>query len=186
MASKVSFNHSRLTAFGSTRRAQTHPENDDNIKAVLKTEVETITIFGKSWDFHASQILGVSLDENLAMIEDTLLYLKDQGRNVIYDAEHFFDGYKNNPEYALKTVKAAINGGAQMIVLCDTNGGAMPHEIQGIMGDVMPHIPLPVGIHTHNDCGLALANTLAAITRLCTPLGLAPKRTYCWVFWIGN
>ena len=163
MASKISFRHSRLTAFGSTRRAQTHPENDDNIKALLKTEVETIAIFGKSWDFHASQILGVSLDENLAMIEGTLLYLKDQGRDVIYDAEHFFDGYKNNPDYALETVKAAINGGAQMIVLCDTNGGAMPHEIQGIMGEVMPHITLPVGIHTHNDCGLALANTLAAV-----------------------
>jgi 2-isopropylmalate synthase len=163
MASKISFQNSRLTAFGSTRRAQTQPETDKNIIALLETEVETITIFGKSWDFHASKILGVSLEENLAIIEDTVRYLKDQGRQVIYDAEHFFDGYKHNPDYALETVKAAIDGGAHMIVLCDTNGGAMPHEIGSTMEEVKPHIPLPLGIHAHNDCGLALANSLAAV-----------------------
>ena len=163
MARGVSFQNARLTAFGSTRRGHVGPGKDQNIKALLRTGAESVTIFGKSWDMHALEILGVSLDENLAMIEDTLAYLKKQQREVIYDGEHFFDGYKNNPAYALKTLKAAINGGADIIVLCDTNGGSLPHEIQAIMSEVMPHIPLPVGIHAHDDCGLALANSLVAV-----------------------
>jgi 2-isopropylmalate synthase len=163
MVRTVSFKNTRLTAFGSTRRGQTDPGEDQNIRALLKTEVEAVTIFGKSWDLHASEILGVSLDENLAMVEDTLAFLKKQGREVIYDAEHFFDGYKNNPAYALKTLKAAIHGGADMVVLCDTNGGTLPHEIQAIMKEVTPHVTLPLGIHAHNDCGLALANSLIAV-----------------------
>ncbi|MBW2346072.1 MAG: citramalate synthase, partial [Deltaproteobacteria bacterium] len=153
----------RLTAFGSTRRADTRPEDDENIRALLNTGTETVTVFGKSWDLQASQILGVSLDENAAMIDDSISFLKSKGLEVIYDAEHFFDGYKKNPAYALDTLKAAVNGGADMIVLCDTNGGSMPHDIQTIMKEVMPHLTLPVGIHTHNDCGLALANSLAAV-----------------------
>ena len=163
MARKTSFHNTKITAFGSTRRAQIRPEHDENIKALLKTEVEAVTIFGKSWDLHASKILGVSLDENRAMIEDSVAYLKKQGREVIYDAEHFFDGYKRNPAYALATLKAAMNGGADVIVLCDTNGGSMPQEIQAIMKDVTPDITVPVGIHAHNDCGLALANSLMAV-----------------------
>ena len=163
MARKTPFRFARLTAFGSTRRADTRPEDDENIRALLNTETETVTVFGKSWDLQASQILGVSLDENAAMIDDSIAYLKRKGREVIYDAEHFFDGYKDNPAYALETLNAAINGGADMIVLCDTNGGNMPHEIHNIMKGVMPHLTLPVGIHTHNDCGLALANSLAAV-----------------------
>ncbi len=163
MARKASLNKTRLTAFGNTRRGHTAPEKDQNIRALLKTEAEVVTIVGKSWDLHATEILGVSLDENLCMIEDTLAFLKKRGREVIYDAEHFFDGYKNNPEYALKTVKAAINGGADTIVLCDTNGGTLPHEIQTIMAELMPHITVPLGIHAHNDCGLALANSLVAV-----------------------
>jgi 2-isopropylmalate synthase len=163
MARKTEFRFAKLTAFGSTRRADTRPEDDENIRALLNTEVETVTLFGKSWDLQASQILGVSLDENAAMIDDSIAYLKGKGLEVIYDAEHFFDGYKKNQAYALKTLKAAVNGGADMIVLCDTNGGSMPHEIQAIMKDVMPHLTLPVGIHTHNDCGLALANSLTAV-----------------------
>jgi 2-isopropylmalate synthase len=163
MARKTDFKKTRLTAFGSTRRAQTLPEKDRNIKALLKTETETVTIFGKSWDLHATEILGASLDENLAMIEDTVAYLKKMDREVIYDAEHFFDGYRYNPDYALKTVKAAVNGGADVIVFCDTNGGTMTHELQRIMGDVMPHLMVSTGIHVHNDCGLALANSLAAV-----------------------
>ncbi len=163
MARKSSFRNTRLTAFGSTRRAQVMPGEDPNIKALLKTEMETMTIFGKSWDLHASEILGVSLDENLAMIEETVAYLKKMDREVIYDAEHFFDGYKHNPDYALETVKAAVNGGADVIVFCDTNGGTMTHELQRIMEDVMPHLTVPTGIHVHNDCGLALANSLTAV-----------------------
>ena len=163
MARKTTFQNTRLTAFGSTRRGQVLPEEDQNIKALLNTEVETMTIFGKSWDLHASEILGVSLDENLAMIEDTVAFLKKRDREVIYDAEHFFDGFKHNPEYALKTVKAAANGGADVIVFCDTNGGTMTHDLQHIMGKVMPHMKVSTGIHAHNDCGLALANSLTAV-----------------------
>lgn len=163
MARNESFQTSRLTAFGSTRRSQTAPEDDRNIRALLEAETESVTIFGKSWDLHATQILGVSLEENLAMIEDSVVYLKGKGREVIYDAEHFFDGYRQNPDYAMKTVKAAIDGGADMIVLCDTNGGSMPHDLQSAMEEVMAHISLPVGIHAHNDCGLALANSLNAV-----------------------
>ena len=163
MARKASLNNTRLTAFGNTRRSNSSPEKDRNIKALLKTEAETVTIVGKSWDLHATEILRVSLEENLSMIADTLAFLKKQGREVIYDAEHFFDGYKHNPAYALETVKTAISGGADIIVLCDTNGGTLPHQIQTIMGELMPHVTVPVGIHAHNDCGLALANSLAAV-----------------------
>jgi len=163
LARKVAFENARLTAFGMTRRPGTRPENDQNIKELLRTGVHTAAIFGKSWDLHVSKILNISLEDNLAMIEDTMAYLRSQEREVIYDAEHFFDGYKHNPEYALRTLKAAINGGAGMIVLCDTNGGNMAHEIRNIMEEAVPQITLPVGIHTHNDCGLALANTLEAV-----------------------
>jgi 2-isopropylmalate synthase len=163
LARKVPFENARLTAFGMTRRPNTRPEDDQNIKELLRTEVHTTAIFGKSWDLHVSKILNISLEDNLTMIEDTMAYLRSREREVIYDAEHFFDGYKHNPDYALSTLKAAINGGAGMIVLCDTNGGNMAYEIRNIMGEVVPQITLPVGIHTHNDCGLALANTLEAV-----------------------
>jgi 2-isopropylmalate synthase len=164
MIKKYPFKTSRLTAFGSTRRPQIRPEKDPSIEAILEAETATVTVFGKSWDLHAAEILDVSLDENLAMIEDTLLYLKDRGKEVVYDAEHFFDGYKRNPEYTMKTIKAAINGGADMVILCDTNGGFLPHEVQDIMREVMPRISLPVGIHAHNDGGLALANSIVAVS----------------------
>ncbi|SPD74548.1 Uncharacterized AIPM/Hcit synthase family transferase aq_356 [uncultured Desulfobacterium sp.] len=163
LAGKASFKSSRITAFSSTRRPGIRPEDDQNIKALLKTEVETLAIFGKSWDLHALEILGVSLEENLEMIADSIAYLKKEGRKVIFDAEHFFDGYKNNPAYALKTLNAAINSGVDTVVLCDTNGGSMPHEVTSIIKDVMPHVGVLVGIHAHNDCGLALANSLAAV-----------------------
>jgi len=163
MARKASFKTTRLTAFGSTRRSQIRPEDDQSIQALLRTELETVTIFGKSWDLHATEILGVSLDENVALIEDSVSYLKKQGRRVIYDAEHFFDGYKRNPDYALKTVKAAVRGGAEVVVFCDTNGGSLPNEVHRIVSDAMRDLPVPAGIHAHNDCGLALANSLAAV-----------------------
>ena len=163
MARKHPFKTSRLTAFGSTRSPHSTPEKDKNILALLETETEAVAIVGKCWDLHASQILDVPLDENLAMIEDTTAYLKKQGREVIFDAEHFFDGYKHNPEYTIKTMRAATGAGADMIVLCDTNGGTLPSEIQNIMADVLPLITAPVGIHAHNDCGLALANSITAV-----------------------
>lgn len=163
MARKTSFKTAKLTAFGSTRRAETRPEDDENIKALLRTELEVVTVFGKSWDVHALEILGVSGPENMAMIEETVAYLKKQGRGVIYDAEHFFDGYKENPSFTMETLKSAMNGGADTIVLCDTNGGTLPHEIQAIMAEVMPQVSVRVGMHAHNDCGLALANSLVAV-----------------------
>ncbi len=160
---KETFRSARITAFGSTRRSNVRPEKDKNLAALLKTEVETVAVFGKSWDLHASQILEVTLDENLAMIEQSVAYLKEEGRKVFYDAEHFFDGYKHNPEYALKTIEAAVNGGADIIVLCDTNGGTMPYAISTILKEAFLHLNVPVGIHAHNDCGLALANSLMAV-----------------------
>lgn len=163
MAGKINLKNSRITAFGSTRLCKSSPEKDRNVQALLETEVETLTIFGKSWDLHASQILGVELSENLDMIYETIDYLKKAGRRVIYDAEHFFDGYGNNPSYAIKTLKAAAEAGADYIVLCDTNGGSMPRDIKKTLDDVMPILEVPTGIHTHDDCGLALANSIAAV-----------------------
>lgn len=163
MAEKTSFTNARLTAFGSTRRPRIRPDRDGNLQALLRTETETVTLFGKSWDLHVTEILGVDLDENLAMIGESVSFLKSRDRRVIYDAEHFFDGFKKNPDYALRTVQAAVEGGADFIVLCDTNGGTLPHEIQSVMERVCPLITPALGIHAHNDCGLALANSLEAV-----------------------
>ena len=163
MARKCTFHTARLTAFGSTSRARRRPEEDANVQALLMTEVGTLAVFGKSWDLHVTQALGVSLNENLRMIDNTLNYLKKQGREVLYDAEHFFDGYKGNPTYAIETLRAAVNGGADAIVLCDTNGGTMPEEIRAIFDEAKSSLEVPIGIHAHNDCGLALANSLVAV-----------------------
>ncbi len=153
----------RLTAFGSTRRAHTLPEKDPNLKALLQAETQTITIFGKVWDLHVTEILGVSLKENVNMIVDSITYLKSKGKEIIFDAEHFFDGYKANPQYALKTIQAAISGRADSIVLCDTNGGTMVGEIKEIVKTVKESFPgVLLGIHAHNDCGLAVANSIAS------------------------
>ncbi|MFC1883798.1 citramalate synthase [Thermodesulfobacteriota bacterium] len=163
LAKDVSFRSASITAFGSTRRPSVKAEEDDNLNALLKTGYKTATIFGKSWDLHVLEVLGVTLEDNLAMIENTIEYLSSQGIKVLYDAEHFFDGYKNNSEYAMKTVGAAIRGGADTVILCDTNGGSMPSEIETIMNKALKNINVPVGIHAHNDCGLALANSLIAV-----------------------
>jgi len=163
LAKGVPFRHARLAAFGSTRRQNSRTEQDENIIALLQSETPSVTIFGKSWDLHVKEVIRTTLKENLTMIYDSVAYLRSQGREVIYDAEHFFDGYKNNPDYAMQTIGAAVSGGADVIVLCDTNGGTLPFEIQEIMDKICPKIPVKVGIHTHNDCGLAVANTLAAV-----------------------
>ena len=165
MAKKVSFHTSKLTAFGSTCKPQTAPEKDASIKALLDTNVETATIFGKSWDIHATDILQVSLDENLFMIEETVTFLKKHGLEVIYDAEHFFDGFIHNPDYTIKTIRAAVNGGADFIALCDTNGGTLPWDIERIVSEIAQQVTVPLGIHTHNDCGLALANSIVAVRK---------------------
>ncbi len=163
LAKEIDFKNARLTAFCSTRHPRNRAEEDENIQSLLKTETETVAIFGKTWDLHATQILEVSLDENLFMIEDTVAYLKNQDRRVIFDAEHFFDGYKNNPEYALKALGAAEAGGADFIVLCDTNGGSMSDQVNDIVTRVNGFCQRPLGIHTHNDCGLAVANSIVSV-----------------------
>ena len=164
LARDTEFKNARLVAFGSTRKPDMLPENCPNLKALLQAGTTAVTIFGKSWDLHVTEILEVSLDENLAIIQETVEYLKSKGKEVIYDAEHFFDGYKNNPQYALKTIQTALSAGADMIVLCDTNGGAITGELTEIMTEVASLIPPHLlGIHAHNDCGLAVANSLSAV-----------------------
>lgn len=155
--------HAKITAFGSTRRKEIKPEHDVSLNKILESGVSVATIFGKSWDFHVHKALQTTLEENLEMIYDSVSFLRSKGLEVIYDAEHFFDGYKNNPEYAMQTIQKASDAGANWIVLCDTNGGSLPEEIADIVRKVTAQIPTPVGIHAHNDCELAVANSLAAV-----------------------
>jgi 2-isopropylmalate synthase len=153
----------KITAFGSTRRPKIAVTDDPNLQALLDSGAPVCTIFGKTWDFHVFKALQTTLEENLAMIQESVAYLKSQGKEVIYDAEHFFDGYKANPNYALETLKAAQAGGASTLVLCDTNGGSMPWEIQQMLEQVKAVVTLPLGIHAHNDGELAVANTIMAV-----------------------
>ncbi|MFO7767299.1 MAG: citramalate synthase [Pelovirga sp.] len=160
---KETLTHSKIAAFGSTRRARISPEQDSNIKMLIESRPDVVTIFGKTWDFHVREALRVSLEENLDMINDSLGYLKERVAEVIYDAEHFFDGYKANPDYALQTLRAAATAGADCLVLCDTNGGTLPHEIPTIIEQVRREIDVPLGIHAHNDSECAVANSLMAV-----------------------
>lgn len=162
-AHELELKHSKITAFGSTRRKNTVPEDDLNLNSILESKVKVATIFGKSWDFHVHKALQTTLEENLAMIYDSVKYLKSKGLEVIYDGEHFFDGYKNNPEYALATIRKAEEAGADWIILCDTNGGCLPGEITEIVTIVSENLQTPIGIHAHNDCELGVANSLAAV-----------------------
>ncbi len=155
--------HARIAAFGATRKAGVPVAQDANIRALLQAETPCVTIFGKSWDFHVTTALQTTLAENLNMIRESVGYLKAQGREVIYDAEHFFDGFKANPDYALATLKAAAEAGADWIVLCDTNGGSLPHEVEQIFERVCRAVKLPLGIHAHNDGDLAVANSIVAV-----------------------
>jgi 2-isopropylmalate synthase len=172
LARRLDFHHARLTAFGSTRRPGIHPADDLNLRALLQAETPVVTVFGKTWDLHVQQIMGIPLEENLAMIRDTLMFLKQHGREVIYDAEHFFDGFRENPDYALKTLVAARDAGADTIVLCDTNGGTLPDAVESSFAKVKTELFSPesggsktvrLGIHSHNDCGLAVANSITAV-----------------------
>ncbi|HHP7232924.1 MAG TPA: citramalate synthase [Xenococcaceae cyanobacterium] len=158
-------NQAEIVAFCSTRRPQQLAAADPMLKGILAAGTRWVTIFGKSWDLHVTEGLKTSLEENLQMIRDSIEYLRSQGRKIIYDAEHWFDGYKNNPDYALTTLKTAIAAGAEWLVLCDTNGGTLPHEISQIVTEIyqtIRHCP-PLGIHTHNDSGTAVANAIAAV-----------------------
>lgn len=164
-AKKLQLKNSRLVAFGSTRRKDSSCAEDSNIQSLLAAETADVVIFGKSWDFQVTDILHATLDENIEMIKDTCAYLSKKGRNVIYDAEHFFTGYKENKEYAMRTLQAAVDGGATVLDLCETKGGAMPEECKAMTAAVVAQFGkvCSIGIHTHNDCGLAVANSLLAV-----------------------
>ena len=155
--------HARVCAFGMTRRKGILAEDDTGMKALVDAKTPVVTVVGKSWDFQVTEVLSVSLKENLGMIADSVSFLAANVPELIYDAEHFFDGFKRNPDYALSTLEAAASSGASWIVLCDTNGGSLPHEVAEAIDHVRRAIRVPIGIHTHNDCDLAVANTLAAV-----------------------
>ena len=162
-AQRAHFSQTRITAFGSTRYPDKKVKDDFVLQALLKTETQVVTLFGKTWDLHVKDALSTSLDENLRMIFESIAYLKKRRDEILFDAEHFFDGYKNNPEYAIKAVKEAESAGADWIVLCDTNGGTLPHEVRSIFGEVKNLISVKMGIHAHNDSEVAVANSLNAI-----------------------
>lgn len=163
----LNLDHARVAAFGMTRRRDIAAEDDPGMKALVGAGSPVITVVGKSWDLHAREVLGVSLEENLRMIADSVAFLgaAPHGPEIVYDAEHFFDGYRKNPDYALDTVRHAAEAGAAWIVLCDTNGGTLPEQIAEAIDAVRQVTSVPLGIHTHNDGDLAVANTLAAIRR---------------------
>ncbi len=155
----------KVAAFGMTRRRDIAAEDDVGMRALVEARTDVVTVVGKSWDLHVREVLGVSLEENLRMIADSVAFLAANVEEVVYDAEHFFDGYKRNPDYALRTLRAAAEAGARWLVLCDTNGGSLPAEVAEAVALVRREIAVPIGIHTHNDGELAVANTLAAVER---------------------
>jgi len=155
--------HSTLVAFGSTRRSNCRVEEDPNLLALIKAKTEVVTIVGKAWDKQVTQVLETTLEENLSMIADSISHLRSKRLKVFFDAEHFFDGYKSNSEYALEVVVAAAKAGAECLVLCDTNGGSLLQQIVGAIKAVQKATPVALGIHTHNDTELAVANSLAAV-----------------------
>ncbi len=162
-AKSLNLGHSRLTAFGATRFAKNSVQKDPNVAALLAAETPVVSIFGKTWDFHVRCALGITEEENLSLISDTVRHLIEHGREVVYDAEHFFDGYNANPNYALQTLEAAKSAGADVLCLCDTNGGTLPGRVAEILGTVRARFDGVLGIHCHNDAELAVANTLAAV-----------------------
>src|SRR4029077_7771298 len=162
-AKRRTFRRARLAAFGATRRKGVTAADDEQVRLLINAETPVVTIVGKTWLLHVKEVLQTTPDENLAMIEDTVRYLKSRGRFVVYDAEHTFDGYKDEPEYALATLLAAEKGGADVVVMCDTNGGSIPQEIADITRAVRASLKGTIGIHTHDDIGLGVANALAAL-----------------------
>ncbi len=160
---RLRLKHAKIVAFGSTMRPGGRPEDDATLRFILDAETPAVAIFGKSWTLHVEHILRIPLDDNLRIIEDSVRYLKSQGREVVYDAEHFFDGYKADAEYAMRTLLAAQEGGADCLVLCDTNGGCLPDEVADVTRAVIARVEAPVGAHMHNDSGCAVANTCVAV-----------------------
>lgn len=162
-AREFPFKTAKLAAFGATVKKDSRPEDDANIQTLLAAQTPVITLVGKSWDLHVSDVLETGLGNNLSMIGESVAYFKSRGKEVVYDGEHFFDGYKANPDYTMKTVRAAAESGADVVVLCDTNGGSLPWEIEEIFTAVAAKLSVPVGIHTHDDGGCGVANSLAAV-----------------------
>ncbi len=160
----IKLKNAKLTGFGSTRRRDIKPEDDSNVQSLLLANTPAVAIFGKSWDFHVTDIIKTTLDENLNMIKDTIRFFKDKGKEVIFDAEHFFDGYKNNPEYAIKSLEAALEGGADSLCLCDTNGGSFSDDVFNVTKLVVGKFSgTIIGIHAHDDGGMAVANSILAV-----------------------
>jgi 2-isopropylmalate synthase len=170
-ARAMTWQHAKLAAFGSTRHRANRPEDDPNLRELVAAETPVVTIFGKSWELHVTEVLGATRQENLDMISDSVRFVVDRGREIVYDAEHFFDGYKADRDYALSTLRAAREAGSRTLVLCDTNGGTLTDELLSIVDDVRSALasdpaapPITWGIHTHNDAELAVANSLAAVS----------------------
>jgi len=162
-AARREWKHARISAFGMTRRGKIKVEDDEQVKKLIDAKSPAVTIVGKTWPLHVTEVFQVSLEENLAMIADTVAYLKKHGREVLYDAEHFFDSFREDPAYSLATIRAAHDAGADLVVLCDTNGGSLPEWIEKCTGEAVAALGRPVGIHTHDDSGLGVANALAAV-----------------------
>jgi 2-isopropylmalate synthase len=162
-ASELNLQHAKLTAFGSTRFAKNPVHEDRNVRGLVEANTPVVSIFGKTWDLHVRRALGITEDENLVLIAETVKYLKDHGREVVYDAEHFFDGYVNNADYALKTLEAAQKAGADVLCLCDTNGGTITGKLVEIVAEVRKRFDGVIGIHAHNDSDAAVANSIAAV-----------------------
>src|SRR5947199_9217113 len=160
-AGELNLKHARLTAFGSTRFAKNPVEEDRNVRALVEARTPVVSIFGKTWDLHVKRALGITEEENLQLISDTVRHLKDHGKEVVYDAEHFFDGYAANPQYALETLEAAHRAGADVLVPCDTNGGTTTGRLVRIVAEVRRPVDGAIGIHTHNDSALSLPSTCA-------------------------
>ena len=167
-AKSIRIRHALLTAFGMTRKAGGRAETDPILRAMVAADTPAVAVVGKTWNLHVTEIVGTTLEENLAMIRDSVTFLKQQGREVIYDCEHFFDGFRADREYALATIKAAADAGADWVAMCDTNGGTLPDALAQIVGIVRRTIPTRLGIHTHNDADVAVANAFAGVAAGCT------------------
>ncbi|MEM3073319.1 MAG: citramalate synthase, partial [Nitrososphaerales archaeon] len=164
IAKTLKLKHSEIVAFTSTKKKNTQPDKDLNLKAVISSGVKSVVVFGKAWNLHVNHVLKISLEDNLDIIKESILFLKSKGLNVIFDAEHYFDGYKADQTYALKVLQVAEEAGADTLVLCDTNGGTLPHEVHTIVLRTKEKVRSKLGIHAHNDAGLAVANTIIAVS----------------------
>lgn len=162
-AQEADWQQTSVCAFGSTRHASNEPADDPNLQALIEAQTDVVSIFGKSWTLHVENALDIPLETNLELIRSTVAFLRDHGKRVIYDAEHFFDGYADDPEYALETLRTAVEAGADTLVLCDTNGGSLPHDVHRVTSTVQEEFETTLGVHAHNDGGCAVANSLAAV-----------------------